>query len=142
MSEEFVIELRLPASHQFLSVLSAVIASVMERIDNLPDREIQSYNVQLAAHEICVNIVTHAYAEDPVNDIAIKFIVDTHHIRIEMKDTGQSFDLDSVPEPNLDKAQIHGYGLFLARELMDTVDYQSQPDYNLWILTKNFEVEL
>jgi len=139
MSEETTVELRLPASRQFLTVLSAVIAAVMERIENLTDRDIQSYNVQLAAHEICVNIVAHAYAENPINDIAIKLIVNSQHIRIEMKDTGQPFDPTSVPEPNLDEAQVHGYGLFLARELMDTVDYQSYSDHNLWILAKNFE---
>ena len=137
MRDETAIELRLPAAHQFLSVLSGVIAAIIERIDNLSDRETQTYNMQLAAHEICVNIVTHAYAEDPDNHIDIKFILDSRNIRIEMRDTGQPFNPDSVPEPDLEEVQIHGYGLFLARELMDTVNYHSYPDHNLWILTKN-----
>jgi serine/threonine-protein kinase RsbW len=56
---------------------------------------------------------------------------------IDLHDSGYSFDLASVPEPNLDEAHDHGYGLFLMRSLMDEVRYVPQPEGNQWSLVKH-----
>jgi serine/threonine-protein kinase RsbW len=55
---------------------------------------------------------------------------------VELRDTGEAFDPADAAEPDLDGVQIHGYGLFLARSLMDEVSYRREQDSNLWQLVK------
>jgi len=56
---------------------------------------------------------------------------------IDLYDSGQSFDLDNTPTPNLEQPQVHGYGLFIIRSLMDEMIYQPQPGNNHWSLVKH-----
>jgi serine/threonine-protein kinase RsbW len=133
-----VIRLDLPATHKHLNILGACISELLARVENVDEREVIIYNLQLAAHEACANIIDHAYEGEVAQRIAINLMLTSRPRRliIELQDTGRSFDLDSVPEPNLDEAHDHGYGLFLMRSLMDEVTYKSEPGGNQWSLVK------
>ena len=52
-----VINLDIPASHKHLNVLGASLGALFERTDFLTDREMLTYNMELALHETCTNIV-------------------------------------------------------------------------------------
>jgi serine/threonine-protein kinase RsbW len=134
-----VIRLDLPATHKHLNILGACISEFLARVENVDDREAIAYNLQLAAHEACANIIDHAYAGKTEHRILIKLslIVRPRRLTIELHDTGCSFDIASIPEPNLNEAHDHGYGLFLMRSLMDEVTYTSQPEGNYWVLVKH-----
>ena len=41
------------------------------------------------------------------------------------------------PPPGFDEPQVHGYGLFLMRELTDGVQYERVEGRNHWQLMKN-----
>jgi serine/threonine-protein kinase RsbW len=94
--------------------------------------------VQLAAHEVCTNIVEHAYAGNPDGCIAITLTLhpDPPQMTIDFRDTGRTFDLACVPTPNLDEMRERGYGLFLIYNLMDTVEYTPHAEGNHWHLVK------
>ena len=134
-----VIRLDLPASHKYLSILSACIAELLVRVENIDEREALTYNVQLAAHEACANIIDHAYAGQLERRIVITLTLaaSPRRLIIDLHDTGCSFDLASVPEPNLDEAHVRGYGLFLMRSLVDEVTYVPRPEGNHWSLVKH-----
>jgi serine/threonine-protein kinase RsbW len=134
-----VIRLDLPATHKHLNILSACIAELLVRIEAINEREAVIYNLQLAAHEACANIIDHAYDNQVERRIAIMLTLAAppRRLIIDLYDTGCSFDIASVPEPNLNEAHDHGYGLFLMRSLMDEVSYISQPDGNHWSLVKH-----
>lgn len=133
-----VIRLDLPARHAYLHLLSDTIAEILRQTGTADEALV--YNVQLAAHEVCTNIVSHAYRNrrDGEGRIAITLALHPQPLRleIELQDTGESFDPELVPQPNLSEAQIHGYGLFLIRHLMDRVSYTTRPDGNHWHLVK------
>ena len=57
-------------------------------------------------------------------------------ITIEIEDTGIPFNPDDIPEPRLGELQEHGFGLFLVRQLMDRVEYDSSQERNCWTLVK------
>jgi len=59
-----VIRLDLPASHKHVNILGACISELLVRVEHVDDREAIMYNMQLAAHEACANIIDHAYAGD------------------------------------------------------------------------------
>jgi serine/threonine-protein kinase RsbW len=136
-----IIRLDLPARYTYLHILSDCIADMLRQVDGVEDHEMLTYNMQLAAHEACTNIVGHAYEGAHTGDerIVISLALHPHprRLEIELRDTGKAFNLDIVPSPSLEQAQIHGYGLFLMRNLMDTVTYTAQPGDNYWCLVKN-----
>jgi serine/threonine-protein kinase RsbW len=134
-----VIRLDLPATHKHLNILGACISEFLARVENVDERESIVYNLQLAAHEACANIIDHAYAGEAEHRILIEMSLTLRPrgLAIELHDTGCSFDIESVPEPNLNEAHDHGYGLFLIRSLMDEVRYTSRPDGNYWLLMKH-----
>ena len=132
------IKLDLPASHKHLNILSTCIEALMVHVEGIADRELVIYNAQLAAHEACTNIVDHAYPDQPEGRIAITLTLDyqQRQLIVDLRDTGQGFDLSSMPMPDLNQAQEHGYGLFLIHNLMDEVTYTSAPGDNHWRLVK------
>jgi serine/threonine-protein kinase RsbW len=133
-----IIRLDLPANHKYLNILGACIAELLVRVDGIEEREVLTYNVQLAAHEACANIIDHAYAGELERRIEIMLTLagPPRQLIIDLHDTGSAFDLSSVPAPDLDQAHDHGYGLFLIRSLMDEVTYTPRSGSNHWCMVK------
>jgi serine/threonine-protein kinase RsbW len=96
------------------------------------------YTIQLAVQEICVNIVTHAYDGIAHGQIQVVMTLDdiSRRLVVELIDHGHPFQPELVPAPPLDDIQEHGYGLFLARELLDEVHYEARANTNYWRLSK------
>ena len=139
-----VVRLDLPARFTYLHLLGDCIADVLKLVDGATDAELLTYNIQLAAHEACTNIVNHAYSNRDDGRILIAIVLEygpPSRLTIELQDTGRPFEEEKYSSPNLDEVRIHGYGIFLMRSLMDTVTYTPTPGRNHWCLTKNLLVE-
>jgi len=133
-----IIRLDLPASYKHLSVLSACIAEMLGHVERISNREMVLYGIQLAAHEICTNIVEHGYAGQPGGriEITLELAGEPPRMIVAIEDAGRSFDLDSLPDPDLSQPQVSGYGLFLARNLVDELTYAPARGRNRWRLVK------
>jgi serine/threonine-protein kinase RsbW len=89
------------------------------------------FRLQLACDEACTNIIEHAYGGENKGDITISWhIIDTHFI-VSLFDTGQPFQPDSIPEPQLpihkedvENLQVGGLGLSMIRKIMDEVVFE------------------
>ncbi len=136
-NHDVVFRLDIPAAFKYLNVVSGNLTAVLEQVEGLPERELLTYNVTLAVHEICTNIVEHAYAGEG-GRIKIEILLngESDILIVDLYDTGQSFNLAATPEPDLDNAPVRGYGLFLVHELMDEVTYQPGRNQNHWRLSK------
>lgn len=134
-----LVRLDLPARYTYLHLLSDCIADMLHLVEGVSDFETLCYNVQLAAHEISTNVIKHAYAaaEGRLEIILQLQWATPPTITIDLYDSGRPFDPDSYNAPNLEEVQVHGYGLFLVRHLMDTVIYTPREGRNHWRLTKN-----
>jgi serine/threonine-protein kinase RsbW len=150
------VRLEFPASLQFLSMVGVCLNDLLVKAQSQKDIEFVSYDIQLAVQELCTNIVHHAYEdrpnayedrpnayEDRPNNericATITFYNHPRRVVIELEDTGKFFDEMQVEEPNLEEGQIHGYGLFLIKSLMDEVIYTRNANSNSWYLVKNLE---
>ncbi|BCX02729.1 MAG: RsbW protein [Candidatus Roseilinea sp.] len=136
MHTERVVAFVAPATFATVRAIDTAISDLLSRAGA---DEFNVYNVQLAAHEICTNIVRHAYAGQDDGAIAVLLRVSQTprlSIQIELRDQGQPFDPDSTPRPDLDQPQEAGYGLFLARALLDELHYHRDEQGNLWRLFK------
>ncbi len=138
-----VVRFDLPARYTYLHLLGDCIADMLKLVKGGDDSEMLVYNIQLAAHEACTNIVNHAYGNTGEGRILITVALNYEPTRltIELQDTGRPFEPEKYSSPNLDEVRVHGYGLFLIRNLMDTVTYTPTPGRNQWCLTKNLLIE-
>lgn len=136
MHEPHVVCLDIPASHKFLGIVSACLGELLSHY------EVDSavlYQVQLAVHETCTNIVDHAYP--PENDgriwITLSLAEQKRGLTIDVRDAApKTFELKVRPEPTLE--QERGRGLFLIQKIMDEVYYHPETGNNRWRLVKNF----
>ncbi len=152
------LQLILPAKHEYLEVVGTAVTTMLRQI---PAVENEAYNIQLAIHEGCANIIDHAYQQQGgVHfEIELEVSLDKGQFSARLKDHGQSFHpnleaskespiwavcpsntnhfkLTAVPEPGFE--QIRGRGLFLMHNLVDQIYYHNDNNCNEWILLKNF----
>ncbi|UCC89349.1 MAG: ATP-binding protein [Anaerolineales bacterium] len=90
------------------------------------------YAVEMAVDEACTNIIEHAYGGEGRGEIECTCQMNSHALKVTLRDFGSSFDPSSVPEPNitasLEEREAGGLGLFLMRKLMDEVSFEFTPD--------------
>ncbi|MCA9914581.1 MAG: ATP-binding protein [Anaerolineae bacterium] len=134
------IQITIPADLRYLNVVGSAVHAYLERTDGVEDEHIEDivYNIQLAVHEVCTNIIEHAYQFDARKPVQLSFYVSRSENRLEvvLRDQGRKFDPSAVAAPELGTAQERGLGLFLVYELMDSVDYFHDGIWNRWTLVK------
>ena len=90
-----------------------------------------AYQIQVAVDEACANVVHHAYEGMEPGDIEISCFLATDRLVIHIRDWGQSFVPDEVPEPDvaapLEERDLGGLGLFLIHQFMDEVQFKFDP---------------
>jgi serine/threonine-protein kinase RsbW len=142
MPKTNAIELTFPADLKYLNIVSLAIGGLLEHAAIAADaKETTIYNIQLAVHEVCTNIIEHAYKNDASQRVHLQMNLHPSGkgITIELTDTsGSKFDTKAVSAPDAEGLQVRGYGMFLVEQLMDKVDYQHHADYNRWTLSKTF----
>ena len=140
---DFNIRIDLPSTHRFLNVAGLGIDAILQRLDDLiPGAEQVSREVQVAAQEICANIVDHAYADGENGRVTIEVSIGLKESRLDIhiRDTGKEFDENIVREPALGELQERGFGLYFAKQLMDQVNYRRHDNENHWHLIKHLKV--
>lgn len=93
------------------------------------------FYIQMAVDEACANIVEHSYGPNDRGEITLKCSSDPDGaLRVEIRDTGRSFNPDQIPPPRIDnekgdvdEVQIGGLGLYFIRKLMDEVTFHFDP---------------
>ena len=103
------------------------------------------YEVQLAVDEACANVVDHAYEGSDVGEIEVSCSLDDQALTIRVRDWGKGFELASVADPDLtaplEERCLGGLGLFLVRQMMDHVEFMSDPDQgNVLTMRKRLEI--
>lgn len=140
---DFNIKLDLPSTHRFLNVAGLGIDAILQRLgDLIPGAEKVSREVQVAAQEICANVVDHAYADNRSGRVSIEIniILEESRLDIHIRDTGKEFDPEQTKSPALGELQERGFGLYFAKKLMDKVSYTREQEVNHWHLVKMLNV--
>lgn len=133
--ETFTIEL--PARYRYLLLIGATIEAILTQQDGVTQNSDTIYQIKLAVHEVCNNVIEHAYGhEEGYFTIVIRLDYQQRQFILDLYDSGQPCDLTQVVEPDLDTPQVRGYGLFLARQLSDKLYYERVDGRNHWQLVK------
>ena len=76
-----------------------------------------------AVGEAYNNIVLHGYAGRTPGPIRMKIRNCSRSVRVEISDTGESFDPAQAPPPDLASLPESGIGIFLMRSMVDEISY-------------------
>jgi serine/threonine-protein kinase RsbW len=122
-----------------MNTISIQVPSIAENIrmiesfiDNAKDRfhlDDDIYgNIMIAVTEAVNNAIKHGNAQDKDKNVSLSLSLDESMIRFVVKDEGQGFDYENLPDPtapeNIEK--IGGRGIFLMKHLSDEVDFKDE----------------
>ena len=106
----------------------------------LPENEAQ--NLKLAIEEAVVNVINYAYPAGETGDINIEATATSTKIKFKIIDSGMAFAPTDAPDVDTsltaEERQIGGLGIFLVRQLMDTINYERIDGKNVLTLTKKY----
>jgi serine/threonine-protein kinase RsbW len=85
--------------------------------------EEEEFQVGMALHEAVINAIWHGNKNDPSKRVWLQFRFFPERLEIHVRDEGQGFDVEKVPDPVLDSnlLSVSGRGIFLIRKFMDEV---------------------
>lgn len=98
------------------------------------------YQVKLAVHELCMNIVQHAYAGD-AGLIVLSVEREALSLHVEIRDfAGRGLQVALIgPPPDPFDLPESGWGMPIVHKVMDSVVYHRLADGNQWLLTKKMD---
>ena len=98
--------------------------------------------IKLAVEEAVTNIIDYAYPNGTEGSIDITIEADENRIRFIITDSGAEFDPTGVSKVDttlsVDDRPIGGLGVFLVRNLMDSINYERTDGKNVLRMEKRF----
>ena len=98
------------------------------------------FSLNLALEEAVANVMKYAYPEGEVHDIVLSVKLTDNRLMFKLIDTGKPFDPTIVPDADVnlsaEERQIGGLGIFLVRQIMDSVEYRRIDGKNILTMIK------
>jgi serine/threonine-protein kinase RsbW len=130
-------EIVVPAS---LKEVDRVRRFLRDYLSGLGLKEEDELKIELALHEICINIALYAYPEGRAGDLAIRIWRDKRTLFMEIRDRGVPFNPVKKPNPDLmarfRSGKRGGLGVFFFRTMMDGLSYKRDGDENILTISK------
>ena len=99
--------------------------------------------IKLAVEEAVTNIIDYAYPNDTEDNISVTIEADESRIRFILSDSGAEFDPTGVSKADttltVDERPIGGLGVFLVRNLMDSINYERIDGKNILRMEKRYQ---
>jgi anti-sigma regulatory factor (Ser/Thr protein kinase) len=120
-----------------VSRLNGFIDEVGEAFSLSPD---VIFNLNLVLEEAVTNVVMYAYPEGKCGSIEIVAKCDGSSVTFVISDSGKPFDPTMVPDVDVtlpaEERRIGGLGIFLIRQMMDSLEYRRHGGKNILVLNK------
>ncbi len=116
-------KMHIQGSSETLSLIRRVIAACVQHLD-LSAALLN--DIKLATTEACTNVIKHAYKFDDslAFDLEIRTSKKVFLVEVFYEDPG--FLPENIPVPDLKEIKEGGLGVFIIRNIMDHVDYQTE----------------
>ena len=124
MSKKPSVELKLP----ILKDMELVATQTAEIVDRHMDlSEEKTGEISMALIEACINAFEHSESK---SEVYIDFLIEENQLTIKVIDKGKGFDQSNVKIPKIESKlnsdeRKRGWGIMLIKELMDSVDFES-----------------
>lgn len=90
-----------------------------------------------------VNVINYAYPPDTEGEVTVTLMSNDQTLRFQIIDAGVAFDPTEQEKADTsltaEERRIGGLGIYLVRELMDTINYERQDGKNILTLIKNIK---
>ena len=100
--------------------------------------------LNLAVEEAVVNVMEYAYPQGETGEVTIEVSLADGLLDINIIDSGAPFDPTQKSDPDtslpVEERSIGGLGIFLVRQVMDTVSYRRDDGKNILTFTKNIKM--
>ena len=132
---EFTVRLTIGSRLELLSMVHALIEGLGRQF-SLGDEWVQA--VQIAVIEAGTNAIQHGnvFADD--KSVTFDFRMGDRDLVVEVDDYGQGFDPNRVADPTDPSALLNpsGRGVYMMRELMDVVKFDTRPDHGTRVVLR------
>ncbi len=91
--------------------------------------------IELAVGEALANAIKHSRSHGD-NAIGLIMNVTEDMLTVKVEDNGIGFSPEKIPPPDFEKLPSNGYGLFIIKEVMDSVSYSSNNSVNTLTMKK------
>ena len=132
---EFTVRLTIGSRLELLSMVHALLEGLGRQF-SLDEEWVQA--VQIAVIEAGTNAIQHGnvFAEDKA--VTFDFRLDDAELTVEVDDYGRGFDPSRLADPTDPSSLLNpsGRGVFLMRELMDDVAFDTRPDHGTRVVLR------
>ena len=101
-----------------------------------------AHKIKLAVEEAVTNCIEYAYPSDTVGNVTVTIEADDSRIRFIITDSGSEFDPTRVSKADttlsVNERPIGGLGVFLVRNLMDSINYERTDGKNILRMEKHY----
>ena len=103
-----------------------------------------AFSMNLALEEIVTNIINHGYEGKEEYSISIRFTLEKHNMRIQIKDWAPAFNPLDLPEPDdidkpIEERNSGGLGIHLVKKFTDNFNYRRSDNKNIVTLIKSLK---
>ena len=122
---------------QQIELLAGYIDAIAEAVDIDPST---AMSLNLALEEAVTNVILYAYPEGEHGTVDIDTTVVSGVITFVISDSGKPFDPTKQEDADVtlsaEERPIGGLGIFLVKQIMDTVDYVYKDGHNILTISK------
>lgn len=98
-------------------------------------------SVNLALEEAVVNVMNYAYPKGAEGVITLESNIDSRAWTFKLMDRGVSFDPTKAADADIslgvEERPVGGLGIFLVRQIMDSIVYERKDGWNILTMTKD-----
>jgi anti-sigma regulatory factor (Ser/Thr protein kinase) len=120
-----------------ISKLAIFIDELSEELDFTPEL---NFNLNLVLEEAISNVILYAYGKEEQKEISLVAYLSDNNLVFVLTDSGMEFDPTKVPDADVtlsaEEREIGGLGIYLIRQIMNTVEYQRIDGKNVLTMRK------
>lgn len=120
-----------------ISKLATFVGELSEELDFTPEL---NFNLNLVLEEAISNVILYAYGKEEQKEISLVAYLSDNNLVFVLTDSGMEFDPTKVPDADVtlsaEEREIGGLGIYLIRQIMNTVEYQRIDGKNVLTMRK------
>ena len=135
------IRLTFPRKVSYLRFATSISKQICQQVQECREDKNFASDIELCVSEACTNAIKYGRSTDPVDEISLYFRVYKDKLVIKVQDKGSGFNLNDLPDPDIESHPDRGYGLYIIRSKMDDVQYSQTEKGNFLTMMKYFKGE-